>query len=636
MKKVLIHSNHSKAFTGFGKHTKNLLIYLQKTGKYELVEFANGRKWSDPSLSKMPWKTYGSAPDSDIATQKAARDPKLKRQLGYGGIMIDEVIEKEKPDVYIGIEDIWAFSGYWEKPWWDKINHAVWTTLDSLPILPEAVNAAPRIKNYFVWASFAEKAMQELGHDHVKMIRGSLETDQFFKLNKDDKLKLRSAFGIDKKEFIIGFVFRNQLRKSVPNLLDGFKIFRDKNPESKAKLLLHTNWSEGWDIPRLLKEKEIDPSLVLTTYYCSKCKNYEVKPFVGQQQNCKFCGSEKTQNTTSVSAGVSEDQLNQVYNLMDVYCHPFTSGGQEIPIQEAKLTELITLVTNYSCGEDCCTEESGGLPLNWKEYREPGTQFIKATTDPFSIYKQLNKVYKMNEKDLSQKGKIAREFVLKNFSIEVIGEQVEEFIDACPKIEYNFDIKPHNKKRNNNYPLQNIEDNLEWIIDLYKNILIRDVDEKDDGVKHWITKMQQGGSRESIHNYFISVANKENQEIVDSLDRILREDVSKKIAIVVNENATETFLCTSLLPSIHRLYKDYNIYFFAPENNLDILKGNPYIYKSLPVSEDLFDCISLEREKEGKNFFDVVYYPSDASSGAFRYCHQGRDKIEYKTEYAHT
>ena len=67
---------------------------------------------------------------------------------------------------------------------------------------------------------------------------------------------------------------------------------------------------------------------------------------------------------------------------MDVYCHPFTSGGQEIPIQEAKLVELITLVTNYSCGEDHCTKESGGLPLDWSEYREPGTQFIKASTSP--------------------------------------------------------------------------------------------------------------------------------------------------------------------------------------------------------------------------------------------------------------
>ena len=39
---------------------------------------------------------------------------------------------------------------------------------------------------------------------------------------------------------------------------------------------------------------------------------------------------------------------------MDVYCHPFTSGGQELPIQEAKAAGLITLVTEYSCGTDSC------------------------------------------------------------------------------------------------------------------------------------------------------------------------------------------------------------------------------------------------------------------------------------------
>ena len=74
---------------------------------------------------------------------------------------------------------------------------------------------------------------------------------------------------------------------------------------------------------------------------------------------------------------------------MDVYCHPFTSGGQEIPIQEAKLTELITLVTNYSCGEDSCNPESGGIPLEWSEYREPGTQFIKALLQLFQLQKIL-------------------------------------------------------------------------------------------------------------------------------------------------------------------------------------------------------------------------------------------------------
>ena len=51
MKKILFHSNSAKAFTGFGKNSKNILRYLQKTGKYEIIEFANGFKWGDPSLS---------------------------------------------------------------------------------------------------------------------------------------------------------------------------------------------------------------------------------------------------------------------------------------------------------------------------------------------------------------------------------------------------------------------------------------------------------------------------------------------------------------------------------------------------------------------------------------------------------
>ena len=299
--------------------------------------------------------------------------------------MVDEIIKQEKPDVYVGIEDIWGFSGYWNKNWWNKINCMVWTTLDSLPLLPEAVSAAPKIKNYYVWANFAVKEMHRLGHEHVGLLRGSLDSSNFFRLDDDDRKALRQKQNIDSDEFLIGFVFRNQLRKSVPNLLEGYKLFIKKNPKAKAKLLFHTSWGEGWDIPRLLKEKDISPDSILTTYYCSSCRDFEIKKFTHHKENCRFCGGEKTQETSNVKNGVSEVQLNHIYNLMDTYCHPFTSGGQEIPIQEAKLTELVTLNTNYSCGEDSCSEESGGFPLDWAEYREPGTQFIKASTLPESI-----------------------------------------------------------------------------------------------------------------------------------------------------------------------------------------------------------------------------------------------------------
>ena len=353
-------------FTGFGKHKKNLLSYLYKTGKYELIELSNSLTWSSDSTKLTPWKCVGSLPDDQELIREIQKDPKRSQMLAYGSETIDKAINEFKPDIYLGIEDIWGFNGYYDKPWWNKVNCIVHTTLDSLPILPEAVNVASKIKHYFVWASFAEKALHELGHKHVKTVRGSLDVDNFYKLPSDQVSKIRKIFNID-DAFVVGFVFRNQLRKSVPNLLDGFKLFSDKNPSAKAKLLLHTHWGEGWDIARLLKEKNIDIKSVLTTYFCKNCNNYHINNFVGHQANCPFCKSAKTCETTSIKHGVNEQQLNQIYNLMDVYCHPFTSGGQEIPIQEAKLTELITLVTNNSCGEDCSSEQSAGLPLDWAE-----------------------------------------------------------------------------------------------------------------------------------------------------------------------------------------------------------------------------------------------------------------------------
>ena len=391
-KRVLIHSNFCKMFTGFGKHKKNLLSYLYNTGKYDIIELSNGYTWESEQLKFVPWESYGTLPSDPEIHKEIAIDERRKNAAGYGAEMIDHAVKELKPDIYLGIEDVWAFNGFIEKEWWNKIHCIVHTTLDSLPILPDAVNAADKIKNYFVWASFAEKAMHKLGHTHVKTVHGTLDASCFYRLLDEDRLKLRNKFKLS-DEYIIGFVFRNQLRKSVPNLLDGFKLFQENNKQAKVKLLLHTSWNEGWDILKLLKEKEIDPKNILTTYVCKNCNAYHIKSFSSHAINCDFCHAQNSCETTNVKTGVNEQQLNEIYNLMDVYCHPFTSGGQEIPIQEAKLTELITLVTNYSCGEDCSTEASGGFPLEWAEYREPGTQFIKASTLPTSIFSQLQHIY---------------------------------------------------------------------------------------------------------------------------------------------------------------------------------------------------------------------------------------------------
>ena len=192
-KKILFHSNYSKAFTGFGKNCKNVLIHLQKTGKYEIMEASNGFMKSNKALQKLPWKCVGTLPDSEQRIRELNKDPNLARAASYGGETIDSIIKDFKPDIYVGVEDIWGFSDFWKKKWWNKPNCMIWTTLDSEPILPLAVEAAREIKHYYCWASFAEKAMRKLGHNHVKTLHGIVENKNFYKLEDNLRKKVRSA-----------------------------------------------------------------------------------------------------------------------------------------------------------------------------------------------------------------------------------------------------------------------------------------------------------------------------------------------------------------------------------------------------------------------------------------------------------
>ena len=628
-KKILIHSNFCKAFTGFGKHKKNLLKYLYKTGKYEIVELANAHNKEAEAIQNLPWKVIGTLPTDHQILKKIQKDQTRMRNAGYGHELIDEIIKEEKPDIYLGIEDIWAFNGFTKKPWWNEIGCIVHTTLDSLPLLPEAIEAAPDIKNYFVWAGFAEKEMKKLGFDHVKTVHGIVQNDHFFRLKDEQRKKLREKAKLT-DEFIVGFVFRNQLRKSVPNLLDGFKTFSQKHPNAKSKLLLHTHWGEGWDIKRLIDEKKIDKESVLTTYFCAACHQYQIKSFEGNGIDCGHCSASKSCNTTNIKNGVNEQQLNEIYNLMDVYCHPFTSGGQEIPIQEAKLTELITLVTNYSCGQDCCTPESGGLPLAWAEYREPGTQFIKASTSAPSIAKQLKKVYDMPMEERLALGQKSRDFIVNNYSPEVIGGLFEKCFEEMPFVNWeDVDLTKVEKRNPDHTPAENLS-NSDWLISLYHNMLKMKISENDQGHKYWMNEFAQNRSRNEIKAYFQKTAKQEN---INLFKKTLKEHIdfdrpNKRIAYVMPEHQEDVLMSTSILKGLKSLYPDYDIYFFTKPEYFALIDECPLIHKYCEFEEEMDDCFYFEGRANHDGHFDLAFLPFLETKRVLNYTHNGKDKIE--------
>lgn len=639
-KKILFHSNSSKALTGFGKNARNILSYLYLTEKYDIVEISNGIQENDPKLNLMPWKCLGGIPSDPDSINRIKTDSSFKSKALYGGLRIKEIIEEEKPDVYIGSEDIWAFSDWWNSRWWKKINTILWTTIDSVPILPAAIDGYENSTHFFTWSKFAAKEMINSGCAEVSHLHGPVDCKNFYKLNKDKKNKIRESFNISSDTFIVGFVFRNQLRKTVPNLLDGFKKFKEKS-QSNAKLLLHTNWQEGWDIPKLLKEKGIANNEILTTYYCKKCKKYEIKPFAsdekskGENLTCPFCFSKKSQNTISIDAGLSESQLNEIYNVMDVYCHPFTSGGQEIPIQEAKLCGLITLVTNYSCGEDCAHKDSGGIPLKWNEYREPGTQFIKASTCPNSICSSLLKVYVMSEEEKNKMSEQAINFVLKNYSIENTCNKLMRFIDEYKKVDWDFKISK--LKPDISYAMPTKCSDKDFILNIYSNMLKMEISEKNKIYKFLLEKLKSGTKREQLFQALKKTATQELEQLSKtnkSLEEVLLEDKeSKKIAIVLPKSIGDVFLSTSLFPEIRKNYPDYKIYYVTNPEFFSILEGNPYIHKVLPYTYQFLDSLYLEGfsnrtdRKDHDGFFDISILLNTHTQRIPNYTRNGIDKI---------
>ena len=614
-KKVLFQSDFALAKTGFGRNSRAVLAYLYSTNKYEILHYCCGIPSSNPALKRTPWKSVGTLPENQEQMDELSRDPQVARMAAYGSHMLDQVIKDFKPDVYIAVQDIWGIDFAIPRPWFSKISSALWTTLDSLPILPTAINAAKKVDNFWVWSNFAEKDMHKQGLTNVKTLHGALDEEFFYKVDENKRVNLRGMAGLTANDFVVGFVFRNQLRKSVPNLLEGFSLLRKKDLNKNLKLLLHTHWGEGWNIHKLADEYEIPHKDILTTYKCEACGHYHVAPFEGQGKPCPKCGKKDGMHTTSINLGVSEQELNEVYNLMDVYCHPFTSGGQEIPIQEAKLVELITLVTNYSCGEEMCEEEACSLALDWSEYREHGTEFIKASTCPKSIAEQLYKVINMPQEERKEMGKKAREWTIKNYSTKTIGGFLEEFIDSSQFTDYDFNFD--NIEKDPNAEIPEIADNSKWITCLYEKILKREqVLEDDDGHRYWMSELAKGSDRKTIENYFRQVAIKENSESksIKMEDVLDEDDKNKRILFVSPKSQRGAFLSTSLLKSVKEHYPEYNVYIACDQENLTFFEGNEYVHKTIPASNEMRNPQWLKAMVEQSDYFDVVYSSNNFDS----------------------
>jgi len=503
-KKLVYQSDYSLAKTGFGRATRALLTYLYKTGKYDILNAAQGVPKDGPHSQKYPWKTVGVLPNDPQKIQQINQDPNLARNAAYGVLEINNIVKEFKPDVIFSINDTWGSQFVVDMPFFDKIPTICWNTFDSLPLLPDTIEKAIKIKNYWTWSDFARKELHNKGFTHVKNQYPLVNTNNFYKLPEDKISEIKTRYGLPLDSFIIGFVFRNQLRKLINTQIEAYSLFKKHNPQIKNTFLYtHTHYGEGWDIHRLCQQYGVDPKEILCTYICKETRQYFIAPFHGQDLENPITKT-KTLVTVNVGIGVSDEQLNEIYNIFSLYSHPATSGACELPCVGGAFTEKNITTCGYSFGEDIIENNKGSLPIKFTFYTEHGTQFLKSQPSPYELSKIFKKVYEMKPQIKRSMEQQSRQWALDNYSIKINGEKIEKFIDEQSLLtEESFNFKLNNQ--NNPNPEAIVSDNPDnkiWVKSLYKLILDRDVTDQDEGLIHWLQKLEQSVPKQQIENYF--------------------------------------------------------------------------------------------------------------------------------------
>jgi len=633
-KRVLFLTDYAGAFTGFGKQCKLLLSYLYKTNKYEILNAAQGIPKDGPHNDKYPWKTIGVLPNDPQKIQQINQDPNLARDAAYGKLELNSIVKEFKPDIVFSINDTWGSQFVTDLPFYKKIPTICWNTFDSLPLLPDTIEKAPKINHYWTWSDFARKEFNKLGFNHIKNQYPLVNTNNFYKLPDNKIAEIKARFGIPQDAFIIGFVFRNQLRKLINTQIEAYALFKKYNPEIKNTFLYtHTHYGEGWDIHRLCQQYGVNPREILCTYVCKETRQYFIAPFHGQDIENPITKN-KSLITANVGLGVSDEQLNEIYNIFSLYSHPATSGACELPCVEAALTEKIITTCAYSFGEDIIENNKGSIPMKFTYYTEHGTQFLKSQPSPYELAKIFKKVYEMKPQIKKQMEIDSRKWALENYSIEINGKKIEEFIDSFKILnDDDFNIPDENIKNHN--PTAVIEpnsDNKLWIKSLYKNILDLDVSDEDEGLRHWLSQIEKNVPKNQIENYFRQVAQQEIQknQKVELKDLFNDYKNFKKVLIIQPESIGDIFLLTSLFESIRNRYPtdEYKIYISTKPEYKNLLDGNPYIDKWIPYHPIMDNAIALEGGMGQEPICDIVYHPYFPTQRLLSYMHNGEDKID--------
>lgn len=470
-KKILYCGEASYIKSGYGAYARELLSRLHDSGKYEVIEFASSGTVNNKDDRNIKWKYYANAVDrNDPRYQAYTSNP--NNNNGYW--RFERLLVEEKPDVVFAFRDPWVDSFITQSPFRRFFKFVWMPTCDSTPVKEEFIEAYKKADIILGYTDWQVKILKELGLTNVYKSAPHCPTKSFFPVPKKQH---KEKLGLDSNSLILGTVMRNQKRKLFPDLMEAFSLYlnlceKEGNTElaKRSFLYLHTSYPDlhCWELPTLLKTYGLG-NKTLFTYKCGDCKNPFISFFQDARTICPHC-RHAAAVLPNVGSGVTDEELNYIYNVFDAYVQYSNCEGFGLPIIEAAACGIPVFGVDYSAPSDIITKLNGTLipadRMFWS--LEEGSQRAMPNNQYFA--ERLYELFNQPEGLRNRVGDSIRENAKAHYDWE---KTVQVWMDCFDSLENNVNWNESPRLYEPNLNLQATDSHYTFVTNCFLQILYR-------------------------------------------------------------------------------------------------------------------------------------------------------------------
>lgn len=318
-----------------------------------------------------------------------------------------------RADMLITIKDTWVFNHIPKL----SINFAPFAVIDHTPV-SDAITG--RLNTAFKTIAISRFGQMELKRKRIDSvyIPHAVNCEVFKPYTPEQKAKARETFGLPKDAFVVGLVAMNRARKMIPRMMRGFKLFRERNPDINAHMMLWSNIQ-----PRR-------PNDDVTLGVSDVGVNLVPEMFaLGINEFIHFPNWNDVEKLGGLpDYDPSGRDMVSLYNAMDV--NYLCSGGEGAGLTylEANSCGVPSVGTNVAAAPEYI---GPGITVPWHDYiifNTPGVRYVLADID--GMAEGLRKVHDTDREKLSAK---CRRFAQSYDWDLVMDAYWKPFLDDCAK-----------------------------------------------------------------------------------------------------------------------------------------------------------------------------------------------------------